>query len=205
VLGRRSTASQEQGGEQPPAVPTTRAGDAAVPADADAPEIRLRPRPRAQSLQPRAPSPRPYHLQATTLRRDGRVAEPRQQSSRAHRPKFSLWRAVRVRLTALPNRLRPMLELGRMMGKRWRGTWDVVWRNGFHEAKGEGVFIWREHTAELFYDMRPISREYSTRGRKHLAIEPKMYGSQSVRPSCIRRACGRALSNQVHRLVSWRR
>ena len=41
---------QQPGGEQPSALPTTRASDAAVPTDEDAAEVRLRPCQRPQSL-----------------------------------------------------------------------------------------------------------------------------------------------------------
>ena len=75
-LGNRREAGdrplgQQPGGEQPPAVPTTRAGDAQVPTNEDATEVRLGPRQRPQPLQPRTPPRRSPDLQGTPLSRPG--------------------------------------------------------------------------------------------------------------------------------------
>ena len=62
---------QQPGGELPPAVPTTRAGDAAVPANEDAAAVRLNSRRLPQPLQPGAPPRQPRHLRGKTLSRPG--------------------------------------------------------------------------------------------------------------------------------------
>ena len=91
---------QQPGREQPPAVPTTGASHAPVPADEDATEVRLRPRQRPQPLQHGAPPHRSTDLPGTTLRRTGGVAEPRELGGELQRPTCIVWRRVRIRLTA---------------------------------------------------------------------------------------------------------
>ena len=71
--GNRSL-GQQPGGEFAPAVPTTGAGDAPVPAHAKFAEIRRRPRLRLQPLQPGTQPLQPNHLQAEPRRRSRRVA-----------------------------------------------------------------------------------------------------------------------------------
>ncbi len=91
---------QQPGGGLTPAVPTTRTGDAALPADENAAEVRFRAGQRAQPLQPGAPSHRPTDLPGTTLRSAGGVAGARQLGGHLKGHRYIRRRAVRVRLTA---------------------------------------------------------------------------------------------------------
>ncbi len=64
--GNRPLAEQ-QGGEFAPAIPTTRAGDAPVPADAKSAEIRRRPRLRLQPLQSGTQPLKPNDISSSTV------------------------------------------------------------------------------------------------------------------------------------------
>src|ERR1022692_947488 len=72
--GAGRTLEQQQGREQPPPLPTTRAGDGSLPPDEDLAEIQLGPRLRPQPFRPGAPLRQPRNLQTKTLRRVGGVA-----------------------------------------------------------------------------------------------------------------------------------
>lgn len=73
---RDRTLAQQPGREFPPAIPTTRAGHAAVSTNEVVTEIRLGSCFHFQPFQLRTPPRRSPNLQATTLGRLGRVAEP---------------------------------------------------------------------------------------------------------------------------------
>jgi hypothetical protein len=67
--------AQQSGREQPPPLPTTRTGHAAISADEDLPEIRFGPRLRPQPFQPGASPRLSPNLQTETRPRAGRVAD----------------------------------------------------------------------------------------------------------------------------------
>lgn len=100
---RRSVAGP--GGEQSPAVPTTRASDAADSTDEDLAKVRIGPCQHPRRLPPEAPPYRPTNLPGTTVRRAGRVAGARELSREHCSPTCIVWRAIRVRLTAPFGRL----------------------------------------------------------------------------------------------------
>ena len=68
--------AQQSGRELAPAVPTTRASDAAISTDEVATEVRLSPCQRPQPLQPQNATSSTDNLQNPPLGRPGRVAEP---------------------------------------------------------------------------------------------------------------------------------
>ncbi len=118
---------QQPGRKFPSAIPTTRAGDAALQANGQSAEVRLGPRQRPQPLQPGTPSRRPTDLQGTTLRRSCGVADPRELGRCAQRPKCILWRAVRFRS---PTRYAATRYGLRRVGRR-RGSCRRVCRIGW--------------------------------------------------------------------------
>jgi len=71
----REPLGEQPSGELTPAVPTTRAGHAEVPADEDVAKVRLGSRQYPQPFQPGASSHRSTGLQGTTLCRPGGVAD----------------------------------------------------------------------------------------------------------------------------------
>ena len=73
----RNGALAKQPGRNPaPAIPTTRAGDVAVPTHAKIAEVRLSACLGPQPLSDGAPPPEPQHLQADPRRRSHRVVRP---------------------------------------------------------------------------------------------------------------------------------
>ena len=90
--------ANKPGREQPPAVPTTRAGDASVQANEDAAEVRLGPCQRP--LQPGTPPRRSQDLQGTPLGCTGRVEVAHELSPRAQSQTSANRRRVAIRLTA---------------------------------------------------------------------------------------------------------
>jgi len=86
--------------EQPFAIPTTRAGDAALQTDEVIAEIRFRPRLASQPLCPGTPPGRPHHIHGTPLRQGGRVAGARRLKPSVRDPSSAKWRLVRRGLTA---------------------------------------------------------------------------------------------------------
>lgn len=74
-------APQQPGGKLPPTLPSTGAGDAALPADAKSAAVRRRSCLRLQPLQPRSIALPPPALQAEPRRRSRRVASTRRSLS----------------------------------------------------------------------------------------------------------------------------
>lgn len=94
--------SKQPVGEQPPALPTTRAGSGTIPTNESVAKARLYPCKRPQSLRSGTPSHRSPDLQGTTLSRLGRVAIRHGIAPCPQTPKYIDERAVRFRLTAPP-------------------------------------------------------------------------------------------------------
>lgn len=91
---------QQPGREQPSALPTTRAGDAPIPANEDVTKVRLGPRQCRQPLFSRTSSRQSSGIQASPLGSPGRVAIPHGLTERPFHDQCVNQRQVRIGLTA---------------------------------------------------------------------------------------------------------
>lgn len=97
----------------------------------------------------------------------------------------------------------PLLNMGKLSGERWRGTWDLEWHDEFRKWIGSGVFIWRNFHAELFYEFSPTRFEPMVHSRTRLTIEPKYRGLRAAQPGVICRGCGAHVMRFFFKLGDW--